>query len=201
MYFSKQVVPWYQYALLCNHIDLAEDCHRFISWNFHKVASTEHFYDLEVPVLESFLVSSELVISDEYALFELLAKWLRFSGKEMVEMDIPMEDIDLPIRVDDEDALHLLSLIRFPMMSLQHLIQLQQEPLALHFKELFISSIELAMKLHYCSLEERCTHVPQKRNYLIEPRNYLNDTWSTNLCINEFSNMSLFNKQTHVFSR
>lgn len=196
----NQVVSWYQYATLTNHTVLETLCEQFITWNFRKIASTKYFYDMEGRTLELFLQSSDLVIQDEYTLFEILAKWLRHSSRDLIDMDIPMERLDVPVRVCDSDALRMLSHIRFPMMPPQHLIQLEQEPLARHYTQFFIERIEQAMKVHYCAEEERAQHLGPGEAILLRARCYDNSTWSQHVDISQYRALPQYDVTHRVFS-
>ena len=205
---ENQAVSWYEYGLLANHTALAEQCEHFIMWNFRKIASTKHFYDMRAHTLQHFIQSSDLVIQDEYTLFQILAKWLRHSSPEQLLGDAAaaaattsMEELDVPVRVARDDALALLSCVRFPMMPPQHLVQLQQEPLARFYSDFFIGRIELAMRLHYVTddgderqqqqqrrlLTKRHGILQADEEHLIRSRCYTDDTWCTTVNIEDYN--------------
>ncbi|PRD20880.1 UNVERIFIED_CONTAM: Btbd17 [Trichonephila clavipes] len=63
-------VLWLQYTLNCGHSLVYKACASFIAWNFELVSDMEDFGTLETDVLISFLQKSDLVISDEVAVFQ-----------------------------------------------------------------------------------------------------------------------------------
>ena len=62
---NNMAITWYQYALISGHCYLVDACEKFITWNFHKVASGSDFYNTELDVLINFLQKDELVVPDE----------------------------------------------------------------------------------------------------------------------------------------
>ena len=201
---NNMAVTWFQYAVLCGHSHLADTCEKFITWNFHKVASGSDFYNTEPAVLLKFLKKDDLVVPDEYILFRMTSKWINFqlygsSFPEDAIFDMPLvngEHLHVPT-----EHLQILSQIRFPMMTLLNLCQLQQDPIANMYSDFFIERIGLAMKFHSSNIEDRRKLKEFQVNpHLYKARNYSNTTWSTDLEIDHFSSLPDYNMQPIVFS-
>ncbi|ELT98242.1 hypothetical protein CAPTEDRAFT_109285, partial [Capitella teleta] len=184
----NHAVSWLQYAALCNHRELARTCEDFIKWNFHKVSCTCDFFLMEREVLVHFLQLSDLVIHDEYTLFQGAARWLCHQIRRN-ETSVTEDDLDV------------LSCIRFPMMSPQQLGQLNKTPIAEEFEEFFIDKVLHALTFHACSFHEKQTIASISQESLdFQPRNYTNDQWSTSLTIDNFLSLPVHDVRPLLFS-
>ncbi|KAI0222523.1 hypothetical protein LSAT2_026226 [Lamellibrachia satsuma] len=177
----NHAISWLQYARLCRHPDLAEMCHRFILWNFHKVASSGEFLTMEHDLLIEFLQSSSLVVPNEYILYRFVSYWILHHKTKYSHQD----------RTYGTVALQLLCLVRFPMMSLHQLCQIEKDDLSLSFAEFFREQISSSMMYHSCVLDERknrCEFPAQQH----QPRNYTSEMWSTSLVVKDFPTMAQY---------
>jgi hypothetical protein len=186
----NKAVTWYQYAKIIGHTQLKQTCYEFIKWNFHKVASSDDFYNIEMDLLLDLLKSSDLVVPDEYTLFQLISNWIHVTLLGIENKPDSEEAVELDISAAMEKQLLLIfSSIRFPMMSLENLCRLQKNSFTNHFQECFISKISLAMKFHTCSFDHRDSSFNLDSIHLFEPRLYTNDFWSTGYEIDNYSGL------------
>lgn len=90
---KNQVVSWFQLTLASGHAKVANLCGNFIKANFEMVSKTIDFPNMEPELLISLIQCHDLVIHDEYKLFECISNWL-FSRKTLMEK-AGEENIDL----------------------------------------------------------------------------------------------------------
>ena len=93
-----------------------------------------------------------------------------------------------------------LSLIRFPMMSLPHLCQLEQESLVTDFHGFFKERIAKAMTYHSTIQQDKDDLDRNISSVHFHPRNYTNDTWSTTLMIEDFPSLPAHDVRPLYFS-
>ena len=188
---QNHAVSWYQYARLCGHGELASICLDFISYNFHKVICTEDFMELEKENLVEFLLNSELVIRDEFTLYQGAVRWL--NNHETKMYGSPEEFKKLVIEV--------LSGIRFPLMPAEHLKQLQGDPLTNVFHDFFMEKVTNAFRFHSSAPEERSMLATVAGGYdQFTPRNYTSDTWGTLFAIENFCSLGQHEVRPLFFS-
>ncbi|GFS50390.1 hypothetical protein TNIN_184231 [Trichonephila inaurata madagascariensis] len=194
----NQLVLWLQYTLNCNHSLVYKACASFIAWNFELVSDMEDFGTLETDVLISFLQKSDLVISDEVAVFQCVAKWLTIQENKL-----------LSIHGEAEAQYHFTSLVaevmshvRFPMMSPRQLASLLIHSLTSRFKDFFIERMALAMAFHNNQNDHRVLAVLQDKNghLLFTPRLYTTEQWSASLIIENYPSLATYGVRTLVFN-
>ena len=178
----NHAVSWLQYARLCRHPNLADTCYRFILWNFHKVASSGEFLTMDKDLFVEFLQSSSLVIPNEYILYRFVSYWILHQKTKCSHQD----------RAYGAVALELLSLVRFPMMSLHQLCQIDKDDLSLSFSDFFREHISSSMLYHSCALDERRTRCEFRAADQLRPRNYTSEMWSTSLVVKDFPTMAQY---------
>lgn len=95
------------------------------------------FSALEPEVLVTFLRKSDLVVTDEFVLFQIVSKWL----------------LNQELECRDNDTFNnlvpfVMSHVRFPMMTPRQLASLLIDPLVTRFQDFFVSQMTLAMRFH-----------------------------------------------------
>lgn len=186
---SNQAVSWLQYGQVCGHDNLVKTCHDFILLNFEKVMQTRDFLCMHKNTLVTFLKNSELVVEDEFVLYQGVIHWLCHQMYSGISRDT-LPDV----------ALEVFSNIRFPMMPPTFLkaVDVDLIPECSRFVK---QKILLATEFHALRDKERndlaCTSY--KMEDLI-PRNYTSDTWSTALAIENFSKLQPFSVRPIIFS-
>ena len=194
----NHAVSWFQYANVCGHRQLAKTCYNFIKWNFHKVCSTEDFCSLEYDYLIKLLRDSDIVVPNEFIVYEAVLKWLKHHCDRSYNDEFMCthngEVID---NLSHENVLSLISCVRFPMMQQNMLQLLDGDPLASQFRDFFIEQVGAAVLYHSYRKEDR-----NNRNIQMQtsPRNYTNETWSSSLVINNYSTLKEHDVSTLIFS-
>ncbi|KAK2153064.1 hypothetical protein LSH36_309g02020 [Paralvinella palmiformis] len=184
----NHAISWLQYAQTGGHERLAAHCHQFIMYNFHKIINCKDFFQMSGAILLKYLVSSELVIPDEFTLFKGVSYWL-LHQKDML---FPNGSIHNDFR---NMALEFLSNVRFPMIGPIHLSQLKQDPLNEYFMDYFMERMLLSLNYHLGN--EYTLGVPASH---WQPRNYTNEIWSTSLSIDNFMALPLHDVHLMFFS-
>ena len=187
----NHAVSWYQYGVLCGHRRLTTVCKDFICMNFHKVTATEDFLLMEKDVLTDFIRLSDLVVPDEFTLYNGIARWLNYHHKKPNISPLDFRNL----------VLHVLSFVRFALIPPSNLQQLENDLLAATFKDFFTEKVHMAMQYHALTYEERRTlaSVSGKCD-IFRPRNYTNDMWGTLLSIDGFSNLPVHDVRPLFFS-
>ena len=78
---KNQVVSWFQLTLAAGHTQISDLCSNFIKANFELVAKTIDFPNMEAEVLVDLMKCNDLVVFDEFKLFECIALWLKAKQK------------------------------------------------------------------------------------------------------------------------
>ena len=111
----RNALNWYAWAKALHLESLIEQCTKTIAWNVHEIITSPDWLSMDIEFICDMLGSSELVIPNEYSLFEAIALWL------LHEPHIPNLQ---------EYGQRLLPLLRFPQMLASQLYQLEQGELA-----------------------------------------------------------------------
>ncbi|KAG8183449.1 hypothetical protein JTE90_005707 [Oedothorax gibbosus] len=194
----NQLVLWLQYTLNCGHDLVYKACASFITWNFELVGEMEDFGTLETDVLISFLQKSDLVISDEVAVFMCVAKWLSIQEFKLTSMHGEVEGQYHFANLVAE----VMSHVRFPMMSPRQLASLLIHSLTSRFKDFFIERMALAMGFHNNQNDHRVLAVLQENggHLLFTPRLYTTEQWSASLLIENYPSLPTYGVRTLVFN-
>lgn len=76
---TNRAVTWYQYAVACGCDQLQQKCFTFMLCNIDSILDTEDWIWLQIDHLISFLIRSDIVVSDEYKLLMGIVRWLEVS--------------------------------------------------------------------------------------------------------------------------
>ncbi|RWS10285.1 hypothetical protein B4U79_11914 [Dinothrombium tinctorium] len=211
------IVSWLQYTINCGHKDVYDACIKFVKYNFELIAKMDDYGNLETDVLITFLQKSDLVITDEYTLFNFVTHWLSLQES----------------KTDDEKGIELLvpmvmQYIRYPNMSPHQLASLLLNPFVIRFKEFFVNQMSLAMAFHSNKLDEylslhstdksnsdRFPILPKKKKLCSKkcsslsvcfsdttqytPRLYTSEKWSSTLVVDNYRNLPIYGMRTLVF--
>lgn len=185
----NQLVSWLQYTLTCGHESITSACIDFVAWNFEPVSQMEDFINLETDVLITFLKKSDLVVNDEYTLFQVVNKWLEAQENKFKLVGDEFFDTMVPL---------VMSYIRFPMMEPRQLASLLINPIMIRYKEFFVNQMSLAMMYHSNGLTP---HLRSKMpNLSFTPRLYTVEKWSSSLIIENYKNLPIYGVRTLVFN-
>ena len=93
MHSIFQVVSWFQLTLASGHTHVANLCANFIKSNFEMVSKTIDFPSMEPELLITLIRSNDLVIYDEFKLFDCISRWL--TSRKAIMENSGEENIDL----------------------------------------------------------------------------------------------------------
>ena len=180
---------WYQYATKCYHQHLTTACITALSPKADDIMSmpewTSEWLALDKEQLIQFLKSSDLTIRNELILFRALVKW--------------MESPKHPERSERIAELlpELIPHIRFPMMTPEHLDQLEAHPVVDKHKALFVKYLLQAYKYNSLTLEGR-SHNPEFSSTSFLLRNYTDLRWDKRIVLAKYTK---FNRLSEFMPR
>jgi len=111
----RNALKWYSWAKLLHLDPLLRQCHRTIAWNYMEIMSSPEWSATDLEFLVDFLQSSELIVSNEFAIWDAVRLWLTHDSR---------------VHQLRENADRLLPLVRFPQMHVPQLHQLEKTELA-----------------------------------------------------------------------
>jgi hypothetical protein len=117
-------------------------CKNFIKWNFDFVAKTEDFPLLDPELMISILRDDDIVVEDEYTLFQYLDFWIDCQKAKFSADDPQLEEKLFEI------VQHSVELVRFPMMSPRQLADMLLSPLTQKYKEFLMEKMAIGMAFH-----------------------------------------------------
>jgi len=120
-------------------------CKNFIKWNFDLVAKTEDFPLLDLDLMVSILKDDDIVVEDEYTLFQYLVFWIDSQRSKFSAEDA--EDSELEEKMF-QIVQQSIELIRFPMMAPRQLADMLLCPLTQKYKEFLMENMAIGMAFH-----------------------------------------------------
>lgn len=87
---TNRTLSWYQYGKMTANALLVDKCRKFILSNFDIILKTSDWMNLSKTEVIEFLSSNDLVVSDEFYLWQKVEKWLssRYEDDEFSEVRI-----------------------------------------------------------------------------------------------------------------
>ncbi|XP_029015003.1 galectin-3-binding protein A-like [Betta splendens] len=160
--FQTQV-SIYKYASDSEDLVLQENCVQYLAWNFQNMTLSPAWSRLPVELLKALLARSDLVVPDEYFLFQTVESWIGQRG-DAVGTGIQAE---------------LLNLIRFPMVPAERLYQLESSSLFGAHKDLFYENMLKAFQFNvllFTNLSSNPKFTREDDDF--QPRIYTAAPWS-----------------------
>lgn len=111
----ENAVKWYSWAKALNLEALLRQCYRTIAWNYTEIITSPEWCTTDMDFLGDFLQSSELIVTNEFAIWDGVRLWLTHESR---------------VHQLKENAERLLPLVRFPQMLVPQLHQLEKSELA-----------------------------------------------------------------------
>ena len=189
---KNQVVSWFQLTLASGHRKISDLCAAFIKANFQMVSQNIDFAHMEPELLASLIRCNDLVIEDEFALFECISqKWLNVNKRNMIAAG--EENVDLHF---DKHVKLLMPHIRWPMMTPGQLANLLLDPLSKSHMHLVVDRIRAGVRYHQ-------GEVPAKQDYeprLYTPRLYTKEKFCASLSIDHFYELPFYHSRSLLFS-
>lgn len=190
---KNQVVSWFQLTLASGHSRVSDLCSNFIKANFAMVAKTIDFPNMEPELLVTLIRCNDLVIHDEYKLFECISSWL--TAKKCIMESSGEENIDYHF---DRYVNAVMPYVRFPMMTPNQLVELLLHPLSQTHQSLIVDKIRAALNFH--KGEEIHAFFYNQDNRLFTPRLYTTEKFCASLCIDHLSHLPTYHSRSLLFS-
>ncbi|KAL4233057.1 BTB/POZ domain-containing protein 17 [Mactra antiquata] len=111
---TNRTLSWYQYAKMTGNSILVDKCRKFILSNFDIILKTSDWTELLRTEVVEFLMSSDLVVSNEYDLWLQVKKWL-LHDKNVGELEENIEEV--------------IPLLRFKMIPPKQLLEIEKSEL------------------------------------------------------------------------
>ena len=111
----RNALRWYSWAKLLHLEPLLRQCYRTIAWNYMEIMESPEWGTMELEFIVDFLQSSELIVSNEFAVWDAVRLWMTHESR---------------VNQLRENADRLLPLVRFPQMHVPQLYQLENTGLA-----------------------------------------------------------------------
>jgi len=111
----RNALKWYSWAKLLHLEPLLRQCYRTIAWNYMEIMASPEWGTMDIEFVMDFLQSSELIVSNEFAVWDAVRLWLTHESR---------------VHLLRENADRLLPLVRFPQMHVPQLHQLEKTELA-----------------------------------------------------------------------
>jgi len=111
----RNALKWYSWGKLLHLEPLLRQCHKTIAWNYMEIMASPEWSTMDVEFVVDFVQSSELIVSNEFAVWDAVRLWLTH---------------DSHVHQLRENADRLLPLVRFPQMHVPQLHQLEKTELA-----------------------------------------------------------------------
>lgn len=157
----------YEYAEKTGDLVLQENCIQYLTWNFQNLTKSPVWMNLSAKLLGAILARSDLVVHDEYSLFEAVEGWIKEKGNST----------SLETQVD------LLNRVRFPMIPVGKLYDIQfNSSLYSPFRDVFRENMLKALQFNVLPLSK--LRFNPRFNEQVEdykPRIYTSEVWSTGL--------------------
>jgi len=189
----NQVVSWFQLTLASGHNHVSDLCANFIKANFQMVSKTIDFSTMEPEVLASLLRCNDLVIEDEFCLFECISqKWLNVKKRNMVASG--EENVDIHF---DHFVKLLMPQIRWPMMNPGQLANLLLDPLSKSHMHLVVDRIRAGVRYHQGEVPVKTQDYEPR---LYTPRLYTKEKFCASLSIDHFYELPFYHSRSLLFS-
>ena len=188
----NQVVSWFQLTLASGHNHVSNLCSNFIKANFQLVSKNVDFPHMEPELLASLIKCNDLVIEDEFVLFECVSRWLNANRCNMVTSG--EDNVDLHF---DRHVKLLIPKIRFPMMTPSQLANLLLDPLSKSHTDFLVDRIRAGVRYHQGELP-KLTKPEEARLYT--PRLYTKEKFCASLSIDHFYELPFYHSRSLLFA-
>lgn len=181
---------WFQYGTKCYHKQLITSCVNVLAQKMDEVIGSveweQEWITLDRDQLVEFLRSSDLVVKDEYELWNAAVKWL-ISTQHQTRLD------DLEVNLQE-----VVKFIRFPMMAPQQLCEIERSEIVQKHPDIFQKPFLLAYKYHALTLTGRA----HEKCFISSPcllRNYSDLRWDKRFVIH-YPSCQKYNEMSERFS-
>ncbi|MFT7817138.1 hypothetical protein Z043-122532 [Arapaima gigas] len=164
-------ISLYNYAVKIGDPVLQETCLQYLAWNSEALISSEAWLSMNTEAMEAFLSRSDLVVPDESFLLHALESWIKARNNH----------------TESRIVARLLGLIRFPMISAEHLYDIQYtSELYKIYTKVYNEKIVEGYPFQVLSFDQLKTHLASL-DAEHTPRIYTAQPWSYNITAAEIN--------------
>uniref|UniRef100_A0A914GRL0 BTB domain-containing protein n=1 Tax=Globodera rostochiensis TaxID=31243 RepID=A0A914GRL0_GLORO len=169
---------WFNYSTKAYHVPLIKVCIGILAKQFKELATSDEWApewaELDRDQLIEFLRSNDLVVPNEFFVWEAVLKWMGAPAHPERR-----GTTSSPILVQ------ILPLIRFPFMSTEELLQIEDSKLAKtpQLSKLFTQHTHLAFKFISLPLASRTKLINETNGPQFLLRNYTEVQWDKRMCL------------------
>ncbi|KAK1799030.1 hypothetical protein P4O66_007293, partial [Electrophorus voltai] len=173
-------VSLYEYGVRTEDLQLQDSVLQYLSWNFELLTISPAWKSISTHMLEALLSRSDLVVMDEAYLLVTLEDWIKEKGDA----------------VSPEQHITFLNQIRFPMISVEKLYDIQFKSDLYQSNEAFYQGAILkGFQFNTLAFSTTKQHFNQSKAYL--PRIYTAAPWST---VINYTSSSNYNYKYNYYS-
>ena len=156
------------------------------------VSKTIDFPNMEPELLVSLIQCNDLVIEDEFKLFECISRWL--SAKKLIMETSGEDNIELHF---DRYVNLLMPHVRFPMMTPHQLVDLLLNPLSQSHTHLIVDRIRAGLSYHKGQIPD---DTAAGTCNLFTPRLYTTEKYCASLSVDHFYELPTYHSRSLVFT-
>ena len=155
-------MAWYSWGKALHIESLQEQCTKTIAWNYNNIISSSVWLNMEADFIEDLMKSSELIVQNEYCLWEAVKMWLCHENHSPQLKTFGHK---------------LLPLLRFPQMLVSQLYQVEQSELSSmsEVKDLIHELLSRAYRFRSLCPEQQNLDVTFSKPFYL-PRDYIDLT-------------------------
>ncbi|TRY83194.1 hypothetical protein DNTS_033942 [Danionella cerebrum] len=168
----------FEYSLRTGDLVLQENVLQYLSWNCEFLISSPVWSTISFHMMDALLQRSDLVLKDEAYLLEALGRWIQVKGDE----------------ISQEQQAGLLSHIRFPLIPVDKLYDLQFSSSVLHksHEKLFLTGLLSGFQFNSLPFYKIRSHLDNTTSVYL-PRIYTGDAWSVFMNVSSYKNPHYYN--------
>lgn len=192
------LVSWLHYTISFSpyHQEITDAIQQFLKWNLDIVAETKDFVDLDINILTALLQQNDLVLKNEYELFQYAENWFNMKKRHMDIDQCGSSSTDEEKSQNLRDMLRSIFIhIRYAMMTPRDLANLLLKPIVKLDAEFFVERISIGMTYH--SGHEECVSKVQRSadgSLQFTPRLYTSDTYGLSMTIPDFDKVENYQR-------
>ncbi|XP_070837962.1 galectin-3-binding protein B [Chaetodon trifascialis] len=157
-------VSLYGYAKETGDLVLQENCLQYLAWNYQNLTRSPAWTSITAEFLGALLARSDLVVPDEYFVLQSVQSWITAKGNS----------------TSLKNQVELLSLIRFPMIPVEKLYELESNTSLYNahmnmYRENMLKAFQFNVLL-FSNLPSNPKFNKEDDNY--QPRIYIAEPWS-----------------------
>lgn len=192
------LISWLHYTISFSpyHQEITDTIQRFLKWNLDIVAEARDFVELDVNILIALLQQNDLVLKNEYELFEYAENWFNMRRRQIDVEQTTNSITDEQKSQNLKDLLRSIFVhIRYAMMTPRELAKLLLKTTIKQDAEFFVERISIGMTYH--AGQDECIQKVQKTqdgSLQFTPRLYTSDTYGLSMNVPDFENVENYQR-------